>query len=385
MLRSPARGTQAPASPRRGPASSPRAGPSTTPASPGVTVTLGNGSQVTVPSSAVRKIDVTPTPGTECRFKQLWIFDSGWCGVSMVVALAKVNIAAIVHIKNSFAGFPKEALEEQMRGMPGGSHLEMKATVDGIPLICVATKYSKAKTLFICAVEGAGTTLEGTPFVTKWPDEFGNVHTREVYRPAVASRYFENMNYVDVHDHYRQGEVGLEIKWVPKGEQRGKFRIHCTVMSIAAVDSMIAVQCHSHLRHAIRGITTLDYIERLAEEMVDNEIDGHKSRPSPHKGPPRTVSTALELESEGPVHKLLTLGRLAGCRALKRGEQDKVIQLRCSVCSKKSSTYCTAVGCNEMVVCSSVKRNCFYQHCNAEVGAKRRRRSKCLTEAEAER
>jgi hypothetical protein len=48
----------------------------------------------------------------------LWIFDSGWGGVQMVVELAKQGIAAIVHIKNNFAGYPVTELGDKLRNCP---------------------------------------------------------------------------------------------------------------------------------------------------------------------------------------------------------------------------------------------------------------------------
>ena len=68
--------------------------------------------------------------GPSKPYDSIYVFDSGWGGVSMVVALAKRRIASIVHIKNSFAGFPKDELDEKLRGMPGGSHLEMSTIID---------------------------------------------------------------------------------------------------------------------------------------------------------------------------------------------------------------------------------------------------------------
>jgi hypothetical protein len=45
----------------------------------------------------------------------LWIFDSGWGGVQMVVELAKQGIAVIVHIKNNFAVYPVTELGDKLR------------------------------------------------------------------------------------------------------------------------------------------------------------------------------------------------------------------------------------------------------------------------------
>ena len=241
-------------------------------------MTAQDGRQLTVPSSALRAV-VPP----ERKHGQLFIFDSGWGGVEMAVALSKRGYASIVHIKNSFVGFPKDALEEQLRGMPGGSHLEMRSTIDGVDLIAVGSKFNSKKTCFHLAVDGAAPTTPGEPYVTKWPDEFGNILTREVERPAMPSRYFGTFNQVDINDQLRQHELGLERKHIGKGDKAGKYRIRTTVMGVHAVDTMLAVHSHSHSGHPIRDTTTKEFMEKLAEEMIDNTIDGKMSRPEPPK------------------------------------------------------------------------------------------------------
>ncbi len=292
---------------------------------------------------------------------QLFIFDSGWAGLEMVLALVKLGFAVIVHIKNSFAGFPKDALEEQLRGMPGGSHLEMRITVEGVNLIAIGSKYNSSKTSFHLLSEGAAPTTEGEPYVSQWADEHRNVLTRDVFRPAAVSRYFMTFNFVDIHDQRRQHELGLETKWVAKGEDAGKFRILTTIKGVCAIDTMLFVQSHSHVNNPIRELTTHEFIERLAEELIDNEFDGKVSRPK--KKTRTSLARKLETPEVGPVHQLHVFGRISDVRALREEEKNKVIQLRCHVCSKKASTYCAATGCANMPVCNSPKRNCFVLHC----------------------
>ena len=41
-----------------------------------------------------------------------------------------------------FAGYPKDELEQKLRGMPGGSFLEMRCIVDGVRVIAMAAKYN---------------------------------------------------------------------------------------------------------------------------------------------------------------------------------------------------------------------------------------------------
>jgi hypothetical protein len=352
------------------PSSSPRV--STAPSSPGVMLTAPDGRKVIVPSSVLRAaLPEEPTHG------QLFIWDSGWQGVDMVTKLAKQGYASIVHIKNSFAGYPKDELEEQLRGMPGGSHLEMKSTVDGVNLIAIGSKYNSKKTVFHLACEGAAPTSDGVAYTTKWPDENGNVLTREVSRPALVSRYFMNFNKVDIHDQLRQHELGLESKWVRHGEKAGKFRIMSTIMGVTAIDTMLAIKSHSHETHSIRTKSTKEFIELLAEEMIDNELDGCVSRPLSKKRV-RHVTEAVEMPEEGATHQLQHIGRLSEARPLKAGEKNQLIQLRCTVCNKKTSTFCTKVGCGQSPVCNSTKRRCFQDHCTGDfpVDMAKRRKSK---------
>jgi hypothetical protein len=330
------------------------------PTSPGVVLTMEDGQRVTVPSHVLR----AAVPADKPKEGQLFIFDSGWGGVDMAVKLAKEGHAVIIHIKNSFAGFPKDALEEQLRGMPGGSHLEMRATVNGVNLIAIGSKYNSKKTQFHVATEGAGSTAAGKPYISQYHDELGNVLTRDVARPAVVSRYFGKFNKVDIHDHLRQHQLALEEKWVGKDEKAGKFRMWATIRGVTAIDTMLAVKTHSHRGHSIRQATTREFIDLLAEEMVDNEIDGSTSRPTPAKRS-RPVSGDLDMPAgSGPTHDLQPIGYISEVRVLKPDEKDALVQLRCTVCNKKASTYCTLPACDRAAVCASLKRGCFKAHCS---------------------
>jgi hypothetical protein len=59
---------------------------------------------------------------------------------------------------------------------------------------------------------------------------------------------------------------------------------------------MLAVKSHSHPGNSIRKATSREFIDLLAEEMVDNKIDGPTSRPSPTKRI-RPVSGDLEIRA----------------------------------------------------------------------------------------
>ena len=107
--------------------------------------------------------------------------------------------------------------------------------------------------------------------ITTWPDEHRNVQSREVFRPALPSRYFKMFNRVDVHNMRRQSELNVEGKW---GTHDPYFRLFCTIIGMTVVDTMLAVKCESHPRHPVRIKTTQQFAEDLCEEMLVNTIDG---------------------------------------------------------------------------------------------------------------
>jgi hypothetical protein len=351
-----------PASPKPGRSPKPSTPAGAAPPTPGVTVTLADGSTATVPSSVFRSA-VVVSPASKPLFDQLFIFDSGWGGVSQVVAFAQRGMGCIIHIKNSYAGFPMAELEKNLRGAPGGSHLEMRAIIEGITIIALAYNFNSKKTLFFAFAEGCAPTTAGEPYITKWPDEDGNVLSRAVERPAAPSRYFLTFNSADTHDRSRQHELALEAAWVGKDAVAGKFRMLTSVEGMTVVDTMLAVTAHSHPSHEVRSMSVKDFAERLAEELVDNELDGKISRPTTgRKGSVTAAALSTLPVDEESVHILKSMGHYSDIRRLKAGEKDALIQVACDVCSKRSSTYCTAAECNRAPVCSIHKRGCLEKH-----------------------
>jgi hypothetical protein len=173
---------------------------------------------------------------------------------------------------------------------------------------------------------GPAPTTEGLPYVTKFPDGDRNVMTREVPRPALVARYFGMFNACDIHDHRRQHELGLEMKWVTKGEHAGKFRMATTIFGMTVVDAMLALRCQSHPGHDIRSMTTKDFAEFLAEEMVENVLDGKISRPKENKR--KRVAVPYVPNAAGD-HVLAKIGEYTN---------GMPVQLHCVMCHKKATT-----------------------------------------------
>ena len=119
---------------------------------------------------------------------------------------------AIFQIKTNSGGYPKKAMKEILQNEPGGTSLVMKA-IDpetGVVLIATGYKYNTKTVLMFVCTEGAYSTTSGTPYLMKFPDDFGNTHIREVPRPELVSNFFKVSNVVDVHNQLRQYSLRLE-------------------------------------------------------------------------------------------------------------------------------------------------------------------------------
>jgi hypothetical protein len=193
-----------------------------------ISATLEDGTRITIPENMIDRLTLaTRGPSSSCPYTHVVAVDAGFGCVEVVVAGAKKGICFIAHIKNAHSLFPKKELEDAMKDAPGGKWLTMKTTVDGIDILAIAYKYNSKKILFFCAPEGAGATIDGEPYITKWPDEHGNVQCRNVLRSVLCSRYFGLSNKVDRHNHLRQSELAIEETWETDDCW---FRLWCTIM-----------------------------------------------------------------------------------------------------------------------------------------------------------
>jgi hypothetical protein len=75
----------------------------------------------------------------------------------------------------------------------------------------------------------------------RWTDTHGNVHARNVDRPACVANFFAHTNKVDSHNHLRQYCLALEKAWVM---QDCWFRLHTTVTGIHTTYAFHLCQHH---------------------------------------------------------------------------------------------------------------------------------------------
>ena len=58
------------------------------------------------------------------------------------------------------------------------------------PLIAIGYKYNARKVLSLIVTDNAGSTNNGIPYLSKYPDQFTNVSIRPFARPLVMSKIF---------------------------------------------------------------------------------------------------------------------------------------------------------------------------------------------------
>ena len=112
-----------------------------------------------------------------------------------------------------------------MKDFPGGLQIVLE--------ICIDYKYNKLKVLTFVLTRGTGSTIAGRPYQARFPDIYGNVHTWDVARPYVISRYFNYSNGVDIHNQAHQSNIALEEDWVT---QNPYFRLWTTVIAMTVTD-----------------------------------------------------------------------------------------------------------------------------------------------------
>jgi hypothetical protein len=359
-------GPSAPESPARGEAER-QPSPRRSPRRPGITTTLPDGRVLRIPEDEIERMTIATATNPNAAFKVVAICDPGFGGVEMVVEGAKRGICFISHIKINNALFPQSELESQLQGHPAGSSLIMETIIEGVTVLAIGYKFNSKKTLFFCAPKGAGaTTDEGEPYVTKWPDEKGNVLHRNVLRLVLVARYYLHSNLVDRHNHLRQGELALEKKWHTDDPW---FRLFCTLLGMTTIDTMLAARAEVVESSPFKRMSTRDFTRRLVEALVMNTVDGELSRPLSHAEKKRKAAAAAVAEAPGPAsavleHILVPNEKISSFRDLKPGESDRAKKgASCAQCKKsRSFWHCSSPVCSFSSVCGQADRGCWAEH-----------------------
>ena len=176
----------------------------------------------------------------------------------------------ICAIKTNTGWFPHEQLQKEMEGYPSGAYLvmEYKAPGTNVDLVAIGYKYNSRKTLTFAMSKNAETTEPGYPYIARFPDEHGNVRERRVLRPKCLSVYFGVSNIIDIHNHFRQGILRLEMFWRTPNPW---FRIVTTIIGCTVVDCYMATKFHLGRQFASScGVER--FADCLAWDLVNNKF-----------------------------------------------------------------------------------------------------------------
>lgn len=150
-----------------------------------------------------------------------------------------------------------------------GDHRVATTTINDIDLIAVGWKDKTLKQL----VSTCGTTLEGPPATrTRYrtvvgPDGVASEpYKRETKRCQLVADYFDNMNKLDVHNHYRQGSLALEVCWLTK---KWTHRVLASCLAIDATDAYLA---YSYEHEGPDQKPFLDFIDVLAFQLINSDV-----------------------------------------------------------------------------------------------------------------
>jgi hypothetical protein len=191
--------------------------------------------------------------------------DSWFTGVKVAEWAAEEGHAYFGALKTSTKYTPFQELIDKMQNYPSGSYLVMECTTPkGNNLICIGYKYSASKVLVFLGTKNAGSIKPGDPYVARFPDANSNVAQRNVPRPDVISKYFNDSNVIDSHNQVRQFELGLEKRWVVKDCY---FRLDTTLIGITVADSWRAFK---HAMPAKKHITIKEFADRIAYDCMYN-------------------------------------------------------------------------------------------------------------------
>ncbi len=154
----------------------------------------------------------------------------------------------IFSIKQGYALFPKKAIEELLKDATPGCHAIFRGfdNVTQQHLWAIGWKFnSSTKCLKFLASDRAGSIAPSlNPYKIRFPDQFGNLTFRNIPRPEIVNEYYKYNNVIDVHNNYRQHNLGLEKKWITFNPM---FRWLTTMTAIHVTDCYYLAREHNLL------------------------------------------------------------------------------------------------------------------------------------------
>jgi hypothetical protein len=297
-------------------------------------------------ASAIRL--TSPWHGT----KRTLAGDSAFGSVKTAREMRRRGLHFIGLVKTATREYPKAWLAKY-KFPSRGSHVVMKAKdADGTTFFACGWSDRTVKTF----ISTCSTTLAAK--VPALKPRYQLVHGqptrvyKEVPRPAVAEDYFDAANGIDVHNHYRQGSLGLEMSW---RTHTWWHRTFATLLGMTATDAYLA---YKYFHPDPDKMAFSVFIRELCEQLVHNRSS---------TSPANNTRTCLK----GKNNVLISLGDIRSLSEVmtkpnKDGRRHRVRQRRCCICGLHCSHYCVkcSSGTSTTNVCHPIgdKVVCFEEH-----------------------
>jgi hypothetical protein len=199
-----------------------------------------------------------------------WVGGDAWFGSvnSCVELMKRLGIHSTFIIKGNKNYCPVEVIRSVLLSRfgtrPGGHWATMKATISGVDMFLTAYAWSQKGIAYILSTCGT-TVRHENDYVAKHQDGYGNVDSRLLARPAIASFLYEFLPLIDEHNKARQSSLALELKWPT---QCCWFRLFTTFIGMAVVDVQ---RWDRNMRKRIPRIPDCGFFYDLEQfEDVDN-------------------------------------------------------------------------------------------------------------------
>ena len=178
---------------------------------------------------------------------------------------------------------------------------------------------------------------------------------------------------MDNHNQVRQFELALEKSWVPKGEGACWRRLFTTLMGMHVVDVHKACDAFLPHGHRLRGLTTKQFVNELAEVLVKNSENDECANMGARRQHGSGSGSSQGSRGAGRVKRTLTGSerdengnRILTCERFPRNNNiGRTDQRNCMVCARvrgnpqKTTWMCPQLG--NAAVCSPAhtERKCF--------------------------
>ena len=203
-----------------------------------------------------------------------FVGDSAFASVMTAVAMRKyLNCDFTGIIKTAHALVPKTALENLELYPQRGDSVVMEATVEGVDLYIFGWRDGKGGKAVKLLLTTCGEAKPGPPHIkTRYRKnsvtERSETYTLEVPRPEAYCLYFDVAQKVDVHNHYRQGLIGVEEVW---GTTTWWHRIEATVLGMITTDAYLAIR---HFGNYDEDKTIADFVKQLVVQLISKHKTG---------------------------------------------------------------------------------------------------------------